>query len=315
MRGENGCKTRSRCVQTTRRRGKGGIASAWSRSCPGSSIEHGISAGTRAGCRRAAPGPASQSGERGVVSEIVSSTCGRGGDDRIAASRRADRAARWHREPRPGWAPDANRADPRRRDPRSLPEPASLHQRSRDLPDRARRHGALGICVGAAPYGGAHDRLRGRDGIGCSMVEELAGIRAGGGLLARSSAAETSQFETAFGVPVRFSADIFAVVIKTDHLRLPVRSRDRDLRAILQRQVAAYWALDQPSVAEQVRRNLAARITARAAAATSVATDIGMSVQDDEPPVGGRRRDISRSRGRGTLQRKPAPDARDGPDR
>nr|WP_294516260.1 hypothetical protein [uncultured Rhodopila sp.] len=43
-------------------------------------------------------------------------------------------------------------------------------------------------------------------------------------------------------------------------VRLPVRSRNRDLRAILQRQVGAYWAQDRPGVADQVRRCLAARI-------------------------------------------------------
>lgn len=136
-----------------------------------------------------------------------------------------------------------------------------------------------GYALDQPHLAGATYACEGAVGIGCSMVEELAGIRVEEVLLARSSPPEPSQFETAFGVPVRFAADIYAVVIKTDHLKLPVRSRDRDLRAILQRQVEDYWARDQPGVGEQARRSLAARITAGSATAESVAEDLRMSVR------------------------------------
>jgi AraC-like DNA-binding protein len=126
--------------------------------------------------------------------------------------------------------------------------------------------GATLVCEGAI-------------GIACSIVEELAGIRPEEALLARRPPAETSHYEDAFGVRARFSTELFGVVMRKDHLRLPVRSCDRDLRAILQQQVAAYWAQDRPGVADQVRRSLAARITAGSATAIMVAADLAISVR------------------------------------
>ena len=132
--------------------------------------------------------------------------------------------------------------------------------------EQAHIDGAALVCEGAV-------------GIGCSMIEELAGFRPEQILLARGSPAQASPYEDVFGVRTLFNADLFAVVLRKDQLKLPVRSRDRDLRAMLQRQVAAYWAQQQPSVADQVRRSLAARVTSGSATAIAVAADVAISVR------------------------------------
>ncbi|MBS0558635.1 MAG: AraC family transcriptional regulator [Proteobacteria bacterium] len=116
-------------------------------------------------------------------------------------------------------------------------------------------------------------------GIGVSMIEELTGSRPDEVLLARGVPADRGPYESAYGVPVRLRADLYAVVIKRDQLRQPLRTHDRALRAILQKQVAAYWAHDPPGVAAKVRRSLAARITTQSATATAVAADLNMSLR------------------------------------
>jgi AraC-like DNA-binding protein len=136
-----------------------------------------------------------------------------------------------------------------------------------------------GYALEQAHVDGAALTCEGAVGIGCSMIEELTGHRPHQILLARSAPARTSHYDEAFGVPTLFNADLFAVVLRKDQLRLPVRSRDRELRAVLHRQVAAYWAQQQPSVADQVRRSLAARVTSGSATAITVAADIALSVR------------------------------------
>ena len=74
-------------------------------------------------------------------------------------------------------------------------------------------------------------------------------------------------------MPARAHSDRYAIGVRVE------LCCDPDLRALLQRQVGAYWAQDRPSVADQVRRSLAARITSGSATAIMVAADLGISVR------------------------------------
>jgi AraC-like DNA-binding protein len=61
-----------------------------------------------------------------------------------------------------------------------------------------------------------------------------------------------------------------------DLLVRPVRSADRELRQILQKSVADYWAVHQPSVSDTVTRMLRARVIFPDTSLEAVAEELSM---------------------------------------
>jgi AraC-like DNA-binding protein len=134
-----------------------------------------------------------------------------------------------------------------------------------------------GYATQAADLEGAVQMCEGAAGIGCSILSEIAGIAPAEVLLARKTPADKGRYVRVFGAPVRFEAEQFAVLLRREQLDLPVRTSDRTLRSILQKQVAAYWALREPSLADRVRRILTARVLSQTASALTVAADLRLT--------------------------------------
>ena len=108
-------------------------------------------------------------------------------------------------------------------------------------------------------------------GIGDRCIHQLSGHRPETVWLSRTVPADPTPYHRGFGVAPRFDAEQTCVVLGPGALAAPVRTADPVLRRILQRQVAAYWARAQPSVAEQVRRAVAAQLTTGEASLERVA--------------------------------------------
>lgn len=110
--------------------------------------------------------------------------------------------------------------------------------------------------------------------IGCRILREVADLQPMNVVLARRVPGDDARLRREFGLPLRFNADQHAIVLHRDWLAIPLRTADAKLRSILQRQVAGYWAREQPDTAEQVGRVLRARILSQDASAAVVASDL-----------------------------------------
>ena len=126
---------------------------------------------------------------------------------------------------------------------------------------------------------GASFMCEGAMGIGCAMVREIAGLQPEKVLLARRTPTNGGPFRRALGGPVRFDAEQYAVVLRREWLSKPQRSSDPKLRQILQEQVRAYWAREQPDFSERVSRILMGRLLSRTASAEAVARDLHVTLR------------------------------------
>jgi len=110
--------------------------------------------------------------------------------------------------------------------------------------------------------------------IGVNMLRELAGVSPDDVLMSRPVPRDASAYHRCFGVTPRFLAEQHALMFSASLLARPVRGADGELRRILERSVADYWAVQTPSVADQVGRILRARVVFADATLESVASDL-----------------------------------------
>ena len=115
--------------------------------------------------------------------------------------------------------------------------------------------------------------------VGVSLLREWTGKTPDAVLLARSAPASVGPYRRAFGVTPQFDAEQNALVVSAKTLGLPVRGADAAVRARLEEQVAQYWAVRAPSVAESVVRYLRARVVCCEPILLDVAAALGMSAR------------------------------------
>ncbi len=96
--------------------------------------------------------------------------------------------------------------------------------------------------------------------VGFRLMLELAGVSPSEVLSSRSTPGSIGPYTRLFGVPARFNAEQHALVFPKPLLDRPIRGADPNLRQILEKSVAEYWAIQQPTTAECVGRVLRARV-------------------------------------------------------
>jgi len=112
--------------------------------------------------------------------------------------------------------------------------------------------------------------------IGVNMLRELAGASPEGVLMSRPVPPDVGAYRRCFGVTPQFLAEQHALVFPANFLARPVHGADRELRRILEKSVAEYWAVRKPSVADRVVRVLHARVIFADATLEGVAKDLSM---------------------------------------
>jgi AraC-like DNA-binding protein len=112
--------------------------------------------------------------------------------------------------------------------------------------------------------------------VGTNMMRELADVAPDEVLMSRPPPHDVGAYRRCFGITPRFLAEQHAVLFPARLLAYPVRSADPILRRILQASVTEYWAVQMPSVAGQVVRNLRARVVFADTTLESVAKDLLM---------------------------------------
>ena len=111
---------------------------------------------------------------------------------------------------------------------------------------------------------------------GFNMMRELVGSAPDQILSSRRAPSNTAPYRRFFGSTPRFDAEQNAMAFPADLLARPVRSADRELRQILQKSVADYWAVEQPSVSDTVTRMLRARVIFPDTSLEAVAEELSM---------------------------------------
>lgn len=112
--------------------------------------------------------------------------------------------------------------------------------------------------------------------IGLNMMRELGGVSPDDVLLARPDPRDVGPYRRCFGITPQFRAEQNALVFPARLLARAVQGADRDLRLILEKSVADYWAVRRPTVADQVVRVLRARVIFADATLEIVAKDLRM---------------------------------------
>ncbi len=112
--------------------------------------------------------------------------------------------------------------------------------------------------------------------VGFNIMRELVGATPDRILSSRKAPSDTAPFRRFFGIAPRFDAEQHAMAFPASLLDRPVLSADRELRRILQKSVAAYWALEQPSITHTVTRLLRARVIFPDTSLEAVASELSM---------------------------------------
>lgn len=107
-----------------------------------------------------------------------------------------------------------------------------------------------------------------------NMLLELVGVPPEQILIARRAPDDIAPYNRFFGCAPTFDTQQYAVSFPASLLARPVRGADRDLRRILEKCVADYWAVTQPSTAEAVVRALHARVVFPDASLEAVADEL-----------------------------------------
>ena len=115
--------------------------------------------------------------------------------------------------------------------------------------------------------------------LGFNMLRELARRRADEVLSARAAVADPLPYRRFFGITPRFDAEQHAITFPAAVLSWPVVDADPDLRRALESKVAQYWAMRQPTLAEQIMRHLRARVVLGDANRESIAHLLSMSTR------------------------------------
>jgi AraC-like DNA-binding protein len=112
--------------------------------------------------------------------------------------------------------------------------------------------------------------------VAYKMMLELIGVPPDGILIARRAPEDVSPYRQLFGYVPTFNAQQFAVAFPADLLTRPVRGADRERRRILEKSIASYWAVKQPSIAQSVVRILHALVVFPDATLERVADELSM---------------------------------------
>jgi AraC-like DNA-binding protein len=112
--------------------------------------------------------------------------------------------------------------------------------------------------------------------VGFRLMRELTGVSPSEVLSSRSSPSNIGPYTRLFGVPTRFNAEQHALVFPKPLLDRPIRRADPKLRQILEKSVAEYWAIRQPTTAECVGRVLRARVVFGDVSLEEVAADLSV---------------------------------------
>jgi AraC-like DNA-binding protein len=112
--------------------------------------------------------------------------------------------------------------------------------------------------------------------VAFNMMRELVGAGPDEILTSRRTPIDTAPYHRFFGSSPRFDAEQYAMAFPTSVLSRPVRSADRELRRILEKSVAAYWAVEQPSMTHTVTRMLRARVIFSDTSLEAVASELSM---------------------------------------
>ncbi len=96
--------------------------------------------------------------------------------------------------------------------------------------------------------------------VGFNMMKELAGVLPADVLTCRHAPSDSAPYRRFFGMTPRFDAEQHALAFPAHLLARPVGGADPELRRILERSVAEYWAVRQPGIVDQVIRVLRARV-------------------------------------------------------
>ena len=113
--------------------------------------------------------------------------------------------------------------------------------------------------------------------VAYKMMLELIGVPPDGILIARRAPEDVSPYRQLFGYVPTFNAQQFAVAFPADLLTRPVRGADRERRRILEKSIASYWAVKQPSIAQSVVRILHALVVFPDATLERVADELSMN--------------------------------------
>jgi AraC-like DNA-binding protein len=95
-------------------------------------------------------------------------------------------------------------------------------------------------------------------------------------LTSRRAPSNVAPYRRFFGSTPRFDAQQYALAFPASLLSRPVRGADRELRRILQKSVATYWIVDQPSMTHTVTRMLRARVMFPDTSLEAVASELAM---------------------------------------
>jgi AraC-like DNA-binding protein len=112
--------------------------------------------------------------------------------------------------------------------------------------------------------------------VASSMMSELVGIPPDAILMARRTPDDVAPYRQCFGCTPTFNAQQYAAVFPAALLTHPVRGADRELRRILEKSVANYWAVKQPSIAQSAIRILHALVVSPDATLERVASELSM---------------------------------------
>jgi AraC-like DNA-binding protein len=112
--------------------------------------------------------------------------------------------------------------------------------------------------------------------VAFNMMRELVGSVPDEVLTSRRVPGDTNPYRRFFGVTPRFDAEQHAMAFPAHLLSLPVRGADHELRRILEEKVAAYWAVEQPSMTHTVTRMLRARVIFPDTSLEAVASELSM---------------------------------------
>jgi AraC-like DNA-binding protein len=112
--------------------------------------------------------------------------------------------------------------------------------------------------------------------VGVNMMRELVGAVPDEILNSRRAPGDSGPYRRFFGVTPQFDAEQHAMVFPTRLLSRPVRGADPELRRILEEKVAAYWAVEQPSMTHTVTRMLRARVIFPDTSLEAVASELSM---------------------------------------
>ncbi len=112
--------------------------------------------------------------------------------------------------------------------------------------------------------------------VAFNMMSELVGMPPDAILMARLTPDDVAPYRQFFGYAPTFNAQQYTAVFPAALLTHPVRGANRELRRILEKSVANYWAVKQPSTAQSVIRILHALVVFPDATLERVADELSL---------------------------------------